>query len=186
MNPEPTFEENPYAPPQASLISGEETISEYEPASQGKRFANYLIDQVATIGLIFLLAFVIGALDAMEITGGLADRLFGERSGLVGNLIGILVGMIYYLVFEGLWGRTLGKLITGTAAVHSRTGGRIGFGALLGRTLARFVPFEAFSFLGSEASGWHDKWSGTKVVDLKKPAEKRVPPPVGVRFYPGR
>ncbi len=186
MNIEPSFDENPYAPPQASLIGGDETHQEYEPASQGKRFANYLIDQVATIGFIVLLAFGIGVLDAMEITGGLADRLFGDGSGLAGNLIGILVGLIYYVVFEGLWGRTLGKLITGTKAVNSKTGGRIGFGALMGRTLARFVPFEAFSFLRAEASGWHDKWSGTKVVDLKKPAEKVVPPPIGVRFYPGR
>lgn len=186
MNSEPVSDENPYAPPQASLIETEELNLDYAPASQGQRFANYLIDQVATIGLIFLLAFLIGALDAMGIMEGVADRLFGEDSGLTDNLIGILVGLTYYMVFEGLWGRTLGKLVTGTAAVNAKTGGRIGFGALLGRTLARFVPFEAFSFLGAEASGWHDKWSGTKVVNLKKPLEIKVPPPIGVRFFPER
>ncbi|CAN0592803.1 unnamed protein product, partial [Laminaria digitata] len=38
---------------------------------------------------------------------------------------------------------------------------------LLGRTAARFVPFEAFSFLGGDATGWHDRWSNTRVVRLR-------------------
>ena len=36
------------------------------------------------------------------------------------------------------------------------------FGQVIGRTLCRFVPFEAFSFFGER--GWHDKIPKTRVV----------------------
>ena len=36
------------------------------------------------------------------------------------------------------------------------------------RSLCRFIPFEVFSFLGSEGRGWHDSMSNTYVVDIAK------------------
>ena len=36
------------------------------------------------------------------------------------------------------------------------------------RSLCRFIPFEAFSFLGDEGRGWHDSLSDTYVVDVEK------------------
>ena len=42
------------------------------------------------------------------------------------------------------------------------------------RTLTRFVPFDTFSFLGPKCRGWHDRWSGTRVVrDLAGDKEPR-------------
>jgi uncharacterized RDD family membrane protein YckC len=186
MSTEPSNEHNPYAPPQAAVAVGTQDLAVYDAASGGKRFANYVIDQITILALVFVLGLVLAILDEMGVTEGIADRLFGEASGVIGNLVGIGVGGVYYVVFEGLWGRTVGKLVTRTKAVAKKTGGRMSFGALIGRSLARFVPFEAFSFLGADSSGWHDQWSGTKVVDLKKPLVPVVPPPVGPRFFPGR
>jgi uncharacterized RDD family membrane protein YckC len=72
----------------------------------------------------------------------------------------------YYVVFEALLGRTPGKLITGTRVVNL-AGGRPRFTQILGRSFARAVPFEAFSFFGSRA-GWHDRWSRTRVVLVRR------------------
>ena len=36
---------------------------------------------------------------------------------------------------------------------------------ILGRTACRFIPFDAFSFLGSKAVGWHDSISKTHVIN---------------------
>ena len=71
--------------------------------------------------------------------------------------------LIYYVPQEAFWGRTIGKLITGTRVV-SEDGGPASFGQVVGRTFARMIPFEPFSFFGSTASGWHDSLSHTRVV----------------------
>jgi hypothetical protein len=34
----------------------------------------------------------------------------------------------------------------------------------LGRSAARSIPFEPFSFLGGQPTGWHDRLSETRVV----------------------
>lgn len=36
------------------------------------------------------------------------------------------------------------------------------------RSLCRLIPFDAFSFLGSDGRGWHDSITNTYVVDVKK------------------
>lgn len=46
--------------------------------------------------------------------------------------------------------------------------------------MARMVPFEAFSFLGER--GWHDSWSGTQVVEVRKPKVPALSPSV-MRHY---
>lgn len=67
--------------------------------------------------------------------------------------------MEYYL------GRTLAKYITGTKVI-SIDGEKPTFMQILGRTFSRIVPFDALSFLGE--NGWHDSWSDTRVIDIKK------------------
>jgi len=49
-------------------------------------------------------------------------------------------------------------------------GAQPGVSSILRRSLSRLVPFDAFSFLGNYARGWHDKWSNTWVIDEKKQA----------------
>ena len=75
--------------------------------------------------------------------------------------------VVYYVVLETFFQRTLAKLITGTLVVNE-AGLRPSLMQVVGRSLARFIPFEAFTFLGSERPvGVHDKWSGTRVIDLR-------------------
>ncbi len=86
-------------------------------------------------------------------------------NGLRDQLIFIGVYVAYYIFFEHfLGGKTLGKFITRTRVV-SKDGQRPSFENIIGRSFSRVVPFEAFSFLGSKPSGWHDDWSNTIVID---------------------
>ena len=60
-------------------------------------------------------------------------------------------------------GKTVGKMLTKSTVVRE-DGGRITLGQAFGRSLCRLIPFDAFSFLGSTAVGWHDSISKTRVV----------------------
>jgi len=71
--------------------------------------------------------------------------------------------MIYYLFFEGFFQATPVKFLTGTRVVHSETLEKPRFSQIAGRSLARHIPFDAFSFLGT--TGWHDSASNTSVVE---------------------
>ena len=80
-------------------------------------------------------------------TGDRVER-FGSifAVGLV-YVFSFLIPLTYYFGMEAVFGKTVGKLITGTKVV-SETGGRPSIGQFLGRSFVRLVPFEAFSFLG--------------------------------------
>lgn len=127
-----------------------------EPASQGKRFLNFLLDW----GFGYLFAFIIGVF--LGVTG---------LSGLIENLnetvLGLLVLTAYYLIFEGIFNKSLAKFITRTRVIN-KDGSKPTLLTIFWRTLARFIPFEPFSFFGgNKPIGWHDSLSKTLVVDDK-------------------
>jgi len=151
------------------MESSEQTIFDDEPnlvqASSGKRFLNSVIDSISfylffiiVVGVIAVISpsVVASFVNLKEVPG--ADQLLG----LV--LFGLYMGMMEIITR----GRTLGKLMTGTAAVVSETGVTPSVKQLFIRGIARCVPFEAFSALGNPCYPWHDRWSGTEVIDLKK------------------
>ncbi len=126
-------------------------------ASQSKRFTNYIIDFIFIMVFSFMIGVVLALispemLEAIENGGRLLDYVFG-----------FVVGMIYYSVFEMITGRTIGKLVTGTKVVDEE-GNKPDANAILVRSLCRYIPFEALSFLG-DGPGWHDTMSKTRVVD---------------------
>jgi uncharacterized RDD family membrane protein YckC len=146
---------NPFEPPKADWESGEgnggdpEIDDELVDASQSTRFANYFVDVLVQIVIIAVLS------------------TFGDSGAE------LLVSVGYFIVFEGFFARTPGKWLTKTRVV-TLAGDRPSFGQILGRTLARMVPFEPFSFLGRNRRGWHDRWSNTRVVrDRKRGARRR-------------
>jgi len=154
------MEQNRYAPTEATLSAAVEAAGAGEQAlaGRGRRLANLLID---TLGY-FLLSAVVG------VAIGLVDPSFVTGLSRVGEyLFGFAVMLLYYVPCELLFGRTLGKLITGTRVV-AESGEPLRFLQVVGRTATRFVPFEAFTFLGSRP-GLHDRWSETRVVLLRSP-----------------
>ncbi len=154
--------------PNFKSISGEYGSTEFDnirkkidnvqnkTATQGERLANYFIDSFAiwliAIGLIFFLS-------ASGLNAGLSELEF--------YLVYFLVTVLYYTLFETYAGKTLGKFITKTRIVDEN-GFQPSMNTVLIRTLCRFIPFEAFSFLVSPI-GWHDRISKTYVIDEDGP-----------------
>ncbi|MEO7975970.1 RDD family protein [Flavobacterium sp.] len=132
-------------------------------ASTGKRFLNYLIDIVFVFIGIIIFGFVAGVLIALGMQG-VGDWLSG-LGDLGWNLIGLSILIIYYTLTEGIFGRSIGKFITGTTVVDEN-GVKINFGTAFKRSLCRLIPFDNFSFLGS-GRGWHDSIADTYVVEKK-------------------
>ena len=137
----------------------------YEYASSGKRFANYLIDLVS----YYILAIVIGVLIGVVFNPPddapyLQPAVTAEHK-LLEYVLGFVMILSYYTLSEYFFaGKTLGKWITKTRAVTIYDE-RLDFKTALGRSFCRLIPFEAFSFLGDSPTGWHDRFSGTKVVE---------------------
>ena len=143
---------NPYLPPHSDVATPEKN-QPIVPASNGRRFGTLLIDYACFIILSFCVGLLIGILFGQagaEALQQVPDLLFGSL---------VLSG--YYIFFEGIWARTPGKFLLGTVVVNE-SGGRPSLGQVIGRTLCRFIPFEAFSFFGER--GWHDSIPKTHVV----------------------
>jgi uncharacterized RDD family membrane protein YckC len=84
--------------------------------------------------------------------------------GKIGEyFFGFIIMSGYYIFFEGIFGQSLGKMITGTFVV-TEDGEKPNLERIMTRTLCRFIPFDTFSFLGANAIGWHDSISKTMVV----------------------
>ncbi len=148
---------NPYAPPQ-SAVAAPEPSQAIVPASNGRRFGTLLVDYV----MFTLLSFCIWLITAL---------LFGEKGtktlqSVPDLALGILVLSAYYVFFEGIWARTPGKLIFGTVVV-TEVGTKPSIKQVVGRTLCRFIPFEALSCFGGR--GWHDSIPKTYVVLARAP-----------------
>ena len=138
-------------------------------ASNGSRFINYILDIVATFVLIFVFGIVMALLANLFGLNGLMYWL-GNMSDFEGQILFFAISIFYYTFTEALFGRTLGKFITGTIVVDEN-GERPSFGTIFKRTLCRLIPFDALSFLGNR--GWHDSISDTYVAN-KKDLDKEV------------
>ncbi|MCW1148012.1 RDD family protein [Flavobacterium lacisediminis] len=131
-------------------------------ASQGQRLGNYFIDLIFQYILIFVLSLVLGVLAGLFGIDSFLD--WAQNIGGLGEyLIGIIITVIYYLIAETLFSRTIGKLITKTVVVDIN-GEKPDGVKILKRTFSRLIPFNHFSFLGGNTRGWHDSLSDTYVV----------------------
>ncbi|MBL7873397.1 MAG: RDD family protein [Cyclobacteriaceae bacterium] len=137
-------------------------------ASTTKRFFNMVIDYI--VFYLLMIAFVfVSAMMAALLFPEETETLLDENSSGSQVWIYVLVYLAYvsyYTTLEAASGRTVGKLITGTRVVD-KDGKLPSVGAIFRRSLSRLVPFEAFSFLGNNARGWHDAWTDTWVIEKK-------------------
>lgn len=132
-------------------------------ASQGKWFANYILDRIFL--LLFSYMFALALWFLMAIVSPSSLMIFENIA--IDLLLGLFIAILYFSTLEYTTGRTVAKYITGTK-VTMEDGGEPGFNDILIRTICRLIPFEPFSFLASDGSGWHDTMSKTKVIDVKK------------------
>jgi uncharacterized RDD family membrane protein YckC len=124
-------------------------------ATRSRRFCNLALDYVAV------------AMCVPQVQLLLSPVGMDWRSVQDARLLLFITGFLYYLGFEVAFGATPGKMLTGTRVV-TESGGRPSLGQILGRTCARFIPFEPLSFFGKEAFGWHDSLSHTRVVRSRR------------------
>lgn len=139
-------------------------------ASAGARFLNYIIDLIFFVIILIAIGVLIGILIALFGLAGL--ELWVDNLGDLGwNIIVVVVSVVYYTLLEGLFGRSIGKFITGTIVVDEN-GEKPTFSTAFKRSLCRLIPFDAFSFLGG-ARGWHDSIPNTYVVSKKALEENK-------------
>jgi uncharacterized RDD family membrane protein YckC len=139
--------------------------NKFKEATRWQRFFHLIVDTTICIMIGIGFARIFG--------DSFVDKtmsIFGERG--TSYLTLFLFRLIYYIFWESMFGATPGKFLTETRVIDI-DGSKINFKKTWLRTLARYIPFEAFSFLG--IAGWHDTLSQTQVV-----AEKRV------GFYGGK
>jgi len=142
------------------------TITSAMLASSGQRLGNYLIDMVIH-NIINVIPIGIGWI-LYEFFGNYELSLWLESiNPIVDFLISYLIIVIYYMIFESLTGKSIGKYVTNTKVMMA-DGSKPEPYSIFIRSLSRLIPFDQLSFLGTIPRGWHDTLSKTVVVDLKK------------------
>jgi hypothetical protein len=150
------------------MIGTESAVAEFSPASGWKRFANYMVD------IVFIYFIIFNYLDVVRYWSFLKRNGYMDSYGYIPVLLPLISLMFYYFILEGIFNTTAGKCATNTVVVNS-SGEVPSVGQRLGRTLCRLIPFEAFSFLGTNARGWHDTITDTYVVaSTNKYEEKEI------------
>lgn len=134
------------------------------PASTGKRFLNYIIDL-----LFFWVLIIIAGVCIAIVSPSVIENIDDSPSfNLIDRILTLLLYGTYMGIVEGLFkGKSLGKLITKTRAVHM-DGSKIGWDKAFARSFSRAVPFCAFSALGTPCNPWQDRWTSTMVIDEKQ------------------
>lgn len=150
-------------PARAAKVSPATTdnLAGIEVASMGTRFLNYVLDTAFTFLLGLALGAVLGVLLAIWYPSGLS--VFEQDNKVVEYLFGFVLGMFYYTVLEYSTGKTFAKMITNTRVVNEY-GLKPDLGTIIVRSLCRFIPFDAISYLATEGIGWHDSLSKTRVI----------------------
>ena len=133
-----------------------------ELAGTGQRLANYLIDLLSFyIALVLIVTLITLPLDSEAFIDTLEKMPF-----VMAQLFALFLYGLYMSIIEGAGkGRTLGKLITSTKAIHE-SGAPLTWRDAFWRGLVRMIPFEYFSALGGLP--WHDRWTNTRVVKVRK------------------
>ena len=156
--------ENPYD----SQPAEQDLLTEFEinlqQASTGKRFANWLIDII--VYYVLAVFFVVVTMPSLVRPRTVYGEDRSDRELQI-DFVALVIYIAYFALLETLTkGRTIGKMITGTRAVQEN-GRPITAKIAFLRALSRVVPFEPFSALGSPSHPWHDRWTGTYVIDEK-------------------
>ncbi|RZJ66467.1 MAG: RDD family protein [Flavobacterium sp.] len=150
---------------QASFVENQyetSSVKIYDDASRGKRLLNYIVDILLIVAFFWpLFELLINTRFFQSIARSMEDIL-GDRVSVW--ILYFICSLSYYLFFEGIFGATPGKLLSNTI-VTIDDGEKPQFSNIFTRTLSRFVPFEAFSFLMN--ANWHDRWSQTQVTRLE-------------------
>lgn len=151
---------------QQDLLADDENLFfEYDKASQGQRFVNFLVDNVVIrIALTYVTGIGLGYVLSIFLPEFAYSLSYNNtRLQLISVLIVLIDYLLYYTLFEALFkGRTIGKLITGTKAI-TQNGEELSFKQAFLRSACRLIPFEMLSGFGTP---WHDSITDTMVIKV--------------------
>lgn len=125
-----------------------------------QRFLHLFIDVLFTILILSPMLHSLIRINELNFIPETLENIFGERGALW--IIIAVFRLIYYTVSEGFLQASPSKFLTGSRVVDP-DGEKVKPVTIVLRTLSRFIPFEAFSFLGGH-DGWHDRFTDTHVV----------------------
>ena len=131
-------------------------------ATRGHRFFNCILDLLivhiilASIGTTII---IIGDVsNNYELSNWIESTTTVEKL-----LFWSVILFLYYFLTETYFSRTFAKYFTKTIVV-TKDGSRPNKRTISIRTLSRFIPLEALTFLGTSVRGLHDLFSDTYVV----------------------
>lgn len=152
--------DNPYQAPTAIVGDGRNALP-IECAGKWRRFFNWLIDKSVLYVLTVVVLTILVAVDGEH----WADRY--DALGFWWQLLlRLALMLVYYVTLEGLFGISIGKLVTGTRVVDEQGRAPTPIQTVT-RTICRFIPFEPLSLAFSDddrTRGWHDSIARTYVV----------------------
>lgn len=159
---------DPYQAPQAPLSEDPTGSDAFERAGLGRRLLNLIVDYIVYLLLAAVVMTLAYVLASPEQAAWLDTAAESQTPGWL-DFAGLVLYLLYYLSLELAFGRTVGKLVTGTRVIKE-DGSKAGAGSILGRSCARYIPFEFLSIFFSQEkrTAWHDSLSGTLVVRVKK------------------
>ena len=166
ITPETPSPGTPFSEAPSPNAGGENILDDIEytlyQAASGKRLANFILDYA-----IFYLTWRF-LLFKPAVSLLILLRQYSESTTAVyfgAYILAYTWSLTLKAAFETFaGGRTIAKFITRTRAVNE-DGTRITARTAILRSLARWVPFEVFSALGSPCYPWHDRWTKTYVID---------------------
>lgn len=119
--------------------------------SSSTRFANYIIDIIASTILTMILSLVLIPLSNYQT---LQEIL---------NYLVLIIGYSgYYIFMETKYQKTIGKFITKSIVVK-KDGSKPEFIDIVKRTFCRLIPFDNISFIFTP-NGFHDRLSNTTLI----------------------
>jgi uncharacterized RDD family membrane protein YckC len=143
--------------------TNEEILNQQSHATSKTRVINYALDQLFIF--IIMMIFGVGIIIFFGINSEIYNFIFVNNIASI--IITLIITIFYYVIFEFAFGKSPAKFITHTK-VLTVNGKKPDFTAIIIRTLCRFIPFEPFTFLESNTSGWHDTLSNTIVITEAK------------------
>jgi uncharacterized RDD family membrane protein YckC len=144
-----------------------------------QRVGAYIIDIIIVSIPVLILFGLLGGFDELgEESAAFSPMTEGENVAY--SLIGLVIGMSYFILLEGgASGQTIGKRALSIRVIHQQTGGSIGYTRALGRNAVRTLPslipivnwfwglLDALWMLWDrEKQTLHDKAAGTLVVPV--------------------
>ncbi len=135
-------------------------MNNFKYASRSKRILNGIID-----GLIILIIWgtLVISFAPKMMKMGLFDWMEEGKTYDLSYTIAP-IHFLYYLILEGFFKTTIGKIITRTKLIKFN-GAQIHFGDALARTIYRYIPFDPLTYLSEHPVGIHDSLSNTRLLN---------------------